>query len=635
MRTSAIAFLTVFAILWASSLLRGQSVLPPEVVEHGYADTILVNGKVVSMDDAGLNDSPGHIYEAIAVKRDRIIALGTSERIRTLAHSGTTVIDLGGRFLIPGIIETHAHLYGNAALGNQMGLQTPDRGINLTVQAGRDIETTRLRVENALREALPKVQPDDWVMVGITPNPQEGVSSNRVFSWVYDGEFEPRERLDRIAPDNPVKVQVASRANINSKGWEVLEKYLPNVSEYVEEVMEQPNAVEMGLVTVGTMTALTWDIFYRNKPVSLTAELIRRNLEIAAAHGVTTFSSRIPHPRIMDGFSLLNREKKMPVRFASLYEVHRRPAAPDTTRNFYRMTGNLTGFGNDYLWIHGVASELWDSSFPQVCLGPDIEAPPEIKAREKCPQSGEMYWDALRNAMESGWRLAGVHGVGSHGVRLFMQMIEEAMENTGMTAEDVRQLRPTVEHATAISKKPDIIAGLKKYGIMVSAGPPRFLRYPDYLEDYGPAIDSFILPLRTLLDQGIKVVGQNYTYRSIGYYLTVFITREVGGKVLGPEERLDRVTVLKMFTNWASEYVMKENDLGSLEVGKLADYLVLDKDYLTIPVAEIPTIRPQMTVVGGKTQYLNEDFARSLGVEPVGYQFQADYSPWDRSRSEF
>ena len=635
MRTSAIAFLTVLAILWASSLLRGQSVLPPEVVEHGYADTILVNGKVVSMDDAGLNDSPGHIYEAMAVKRDRIIALGTSERIRTLAHSGTTVIDLGGRFLIPGIIETHAHLYGNAALGNQMGLQTPDRGINLTVQAGRDIETTRLRVENALREALPKVQPDDWVMVGITPNPQEGVSNNRVFSWVYDGEFEPRERLDRIAPDNPVKVQVASRANINSKGWEVLEKYLPNVSEYVEEVMEQPNAVEMGLVTVGTMTALTWDIFYRNKPVSLTAELIRRNLEIAAAHGVTTFSSRIPHPRIMDGFSLLNREKKMPVRFASLYEVHRRPAAPDTTRNFYRMTGNLTGFGNDYLWIHGVASELWDSSFPQVCLGPDIEAPPEIKAREKCPQSGEMYWDALRNAMESGWRLAGVHGVGSHGVRLFMQMIEEAMENTGMTAEDVRQLRPTVEHATAISKKPDIIAGLKKYGIMVSAGPPRFLRYPDYLEDYGPAIDSFILPLRTLLDQGIKVVGQNHTYRSIGYYLTVFVTREVGGKVLGPEERLDRVTVLKMFTNWASEYVMKENDLGSLEVGKLADYLVLDKDYLTIPVAEIPTIRPQMTVVGGKTQYLNEDFARSLGVEPVGYQFQADYSPWDRSRSEF
>ena len=635
MRTSGIAFMIVLAVLWTSPLLRGQSVLPPEVVEHGYADTILVNGKVVSMDDAGLNDSPGHIYEAIAVKRDRIIALGTSERIRTLAHSGTTVIDLGGRFLIPGIIETHAHLYGNAALGNQMGLQTPDRGINLTVQAGRDIETTRLRVENALREALPKVQPDDWVMVGITPNPQEGVSSNRVFSWVYDGEFEPRERLDRIAPDNPVKVQVASRANINSKGWEVLEKYLPNVSEYVEEVMEQPNAVEMGLVTVGTMTALTWDIFYRNKPVSLTAELIRRNLEIAAAHGVTTFSSRIPHPRIMDGFSLLNREKKMPVRFASLYEVHRRPAAPDTTRNFYRMTGNLTGFGNDYLWIHGVASELWDSSFPQVCLGPDIEAPPEIKAREKCPQSGEMYWDALRNAMESGWRLAGVHGVGSHGVRLFMQMIEEAMENTGMTAEDVRQLRPTVEHATAISKKPDIIAGLKKYGIMVSAGPPRFLRYPDYLEDYGPAIDSFILPLRTLLDQGIKVVGQNHTYRSIGYYLTVFITREVGGKVLGPEERLDRVTVLKMFTNWASEYVMKENDLGSLEVGKLADYLVLDKDYLTIPVAEIPTIRPQMTVVGGKTQYLNEDFARSLGVEPVGYQFQADYSPWDRSRSEF
>ncbi|MCZ6492048.1 MAG: amidohydrolase family protein [Acidobacteria bacterium] len=637
MQKTWILSLAVLVSLWMSPLMliqgKAQSALPPEVEveDHGYADMIVVNGKVVSMDDAGLNESAGNVYEAMAVKRDRIMALGTSERIGRMANSKTKIIDLGGQTVIPGVIETHAHLYGNAQLGAQLGLRTPDRGVNVTVQAGRDVETTRLRVENALKEAITKVQPDDWVLVGITPNPQEGVSSNRLFSWVYDGTLEPRERLDRIAPDNPVKVQVASRANLNSKAWELIEEYLPNLTEYVEEVIEQPNAAEIGLVTVGTMTALTWDIFYRDVPTSLTAELIRRNLEQAVAHGITTFSSRVPHPRIMDGFSLLNREKKMPVRYAALYEVHRRPADPDVTRQFYRMTGNLTGLGNDYLWIHGVASELWDSSFPQVCLGPDIDAAPEVKAREKCPASGEMYWDALRNALEAGWRLAGIHGVGSHGVRLFMQLIEEAMENTGMTAEDIRNLRPTVEHATAISKKPEIIAGLKKYGIIVSAGPPRLLRYPVYREDYGPGIDAFMLPLRTLLDQGVKVVGQNHTYRSVGYFWTVFMTREVEGKVIGPEERLGRVTVLKMWTKWASEYVLKEDDLGSLELGKLADFLVLDKDYLTIPIDQIPAIYPQMTVVGGNTMYMGADFARNQGMEPIGYQFPEGYCPWGKS----
>ncbi|MCH7978408.1 MAG: hypothetical protein IH935_05460, partial [Acidobacteria bacterium] len=177
--------IAVFVSLWLSPLPgAAQSALPPEVEDQGYADMIVVNGKVVSMDDAGLNESPGNVYEAMAIKRDRIMALGTSERIRRMANSKTKVIDLGGQTVIPGVIETHAHLYGNAQLGAQLGLRTPDRGVNVTVQAGRDVETTRLRVENALKEAITKVQPDDWVLVGITPDPQEGVSSNRLFSWV-------------------------------------------------------------------------------------------------------------------------------------------------------------------------------------------------------------------------------------------------------------------------------------------------------------------------------------------------------------------------------------------------------------------------------------------------------------------
>ena len=83
------------------------------VSRNGHADMIVVNGKIISVDDAGYNQNPGNIYEAMAVKGSRIMALGTSQRIRSLADSGTKVIDLMGQFVIPGIIETHVHIYGD------------------------------------------------------------------------------------------------------------------------------------------------------------------------------------------------------------------------------------------------------------------------------------------------------------------------------------------------------------------------------------------------------------------------------------------------------------------------------------------------------------------------------------------
>src|SRR3970040_1669813 len=97
----AILSLAVLALLILSApILRAQTPLPPEVAKHGYADTIVVNTKVISVDDAGLNNNPGHIYEAMAIKGDRIIALGTSERIRALADSNTKVLDLTGQTVI-------------------------------------------------------------------------------------------------------------------------------------------------------------------------------------------------------------------------------------------------------------------------------------------------------------------------------------------------------------------------------------------------------------------------------------------------------------------------------------------------------------------------------------------------------
>ena len=632
---SILSILVLGMVFSAHPFLDAQTALPPEVAAQGFADTIIVNTKIISVDDPGYNDNTGHIYEAMAVKGKRIMALGTSDRIRTMADSKTTVLDLKGQTVIPGIVESHVHIFGDPVFAAEMGLG--GAATNVSVVAGKDIEATRLKVETAIKDAVAKTKPGEWVHVGIRPNAQEKVDDSRVFSWVTLGNFEPRERLDRIATANPVIVQVDSRATINSVAWKTMQKYFPDLDDYYESTLpDVPNAGKKGVIGVEGQVALQWEIWWEHTPLTLLADMMRRSLEKAASHGITTFSSRMTHPKLMDTYTLLNRENAMPIRFAMLMEGHRRPRDQKTVRQIYQMTGNLTNVGNDYLWINGVASELWDSSFPQGCLGPDVPAPKSIKDREMCPAPGMLYYDTLKNALEAGWRLAGIHGVASDGARRFIKMVESAMKDKGFTVDDIRARRLTIEHAEALGNVPDIIEGLKKYGIIVSVHPPRLFRTRDYLADYGPKVMPFMEPVKSWLDEGVSVVGQMERYTNVGYIWTILMTRDIGdGMKVNPEQALSREVVLKMWTKWAARYVMKEDDLGSLEVGKFADYVVLDKDYLTIPISEIPSIRPQMTVVGGKPVFVDTEFAKKMGKEAVGWQYPEGYKPWGEYVPEY
>src|SRR3989304_2550841 len=137
------------------------------------------------------------------------------------------------------------------------------------------------------------------------------------------------------------------------------------------------------------------------------------------------FPPLVHNPRIIDTVTYLHREMDQPIRFGALYEVHRKPEDPTFVRKFYSYTGNLTGVGDDYLWVHGVASELWDSSFPQSCLGPDLPAPPQIKKRELCPRPGVMYWDVLETALKNGWGGGGGEWRGSGGGRRVLALRAE------------------------------------------------------------------------------------------------------------------------------------------------------------------------------------------------------------------
>ena len=454
-------------------------------------------------------------------------------------------------------------------------------------------------------------------------NPETGELKSRY--WGRDKTLANREFLDGITQDRLLMIRVGTRGFVNTPVLELANEAIPGFSDYLDESMTPAtrDAAARGWVGGNTRSAIGRLMPGGQAPIEKQAEATRFLLEKAAAHGFTTYSSRMQPADGWTKFTAMAVAGQLPIRFQGLYEVHRQPGSPEFTRQIYTRTGALTGLGGDYFWMGGVASERWDTGDIQACIGPDLPAPPELKPHQLCPEPGYMYWDALENAGVAGWRLAGVHALGSEGARLFIKLLDIIAEKAGLTVEDIRKRRPTLEHGMVVGAVPDVVEGLLKYGVIVSLGPMFLPSGLQLAHEYGsPEMEKFIVPTRSLMDAGVRVVGQFHGDSNMGYFLWTLITRKIGDIdsqfYVNKDEAIDRVRALKMWTTWAGEYVMHEKDLGSLEKGKWADFVVLDRDYFTIPVDEIRAIVPLKTVVGGVTRYFTPGFRSGAGPRTSG-----------------
>ena len=178
------------------------------------------------------------------------------------------------------------------------------------------------------------------------------------------------------------------------------------------------------------------------------------------------------------------------------------------------------------------------------------------------------------------------------------------MREGNLSVEYIRNLRTTIEHNYLLGNVPDIMASIKKYGIIINVNPRNLVRVPELLEIYGEPLRPFVMPVKTWLRD-----GQRVTFEAAGsnFWLTIYqlVTRRIALSdeetvTLVPEEGIDRVTALKMATTWASEYLLAEDTIGTLEPGKYADFAVLDKDLFRIPIEEVLDLKVVMTGLAGK-----------------------------------
>ena len=610
-----VTFLLVIPIFYGAAL--GQQ-LPPLVAEQGYADLVLVNGKIVTMDDRSYTpNSPGNIVEAMAVKGKKIMAVGSNVEMRALAGPNTRFVDVENKTVIPGLIQTHYHLFSPAVsrYGPQVGLTDPS--VKLTVVAETTAEATAKKLRDTLINAiqvrrLPKGQ---WITVDLKEN--ENNRRGTTFTWLFLGNIN-RRQIDSGTEDYPVLVKTGLQGIFNTTAIEELKQVFPDWEESTD-LENRPGAGRDGYAAVPEIQGLSFELWWKDEPLESLAEALRlQGLDLQKL-GITTAATRLLFPRTIAAYNLLNREGKMPHRLAYYIESQRGNFFNlKSIHDFYKGTGapwTTHSAGGEMLWLNGMCNEVWDSIYNEVCMGPDMpNAPAEVKARERCPGPGSKPWESFKEAIIHGWRPVQGHATSSHGARLYIQMLEQAMEEANLSVEYIRNLRTTIEHNILLGNVPEIMDKIKQYGIMINVNMGMLRDIPENVKDYGPELEKFAMPVKTWMEDGHRV-----TFEAAGtdFWTPIYslVTRKIPGgrdfltgrptevvEIL-PEEGIDRVSALKMATTWASEYMMAEDTIGTLEPGKYADFAVLDQDFFTIPIDQIRDLKVVLTGLGGEIIY--------------------------------
>ena len=567
-----------------AGLLAGQARaqnVPPELVS--YPDMILHNGKIVTMDDKSNSINPGTIAQAVAIREGKILSVGTNNQVLALKGPQTKIVDVKGRTVVPGIIDTHSHLFDYAM--DSLGDASPR--IRIRAQQGETWESIAQKALETVRQEAAKKKPGEWIALDL---PRQAIDKNGKPMDAVQAAMRrlivTRAELDKAAPHNPVYLRTRTSSITNGKAQELIRAGWHGRVE--------PNLMRDDGFSSNTINRMVLSDHLIGDIEKLAKIYKEENLRWAG-YGITTWSSNLRSLKILAAYQLLDKRGEIGIRYAYT------PGVGTPAQVVPEMSG-VEGYGTDYLWFAGASMRGVDASYPGILTTIEPPAiPKEIKDREILNVG---YTDFIEDAIASGLRWAGTHTAGDKALDLTLDAIEKGSARAGYSLDQIRAKGHAIDHCT-MNPRPDQIPRLQKLNIIMSCAPKYIEESPRVLRDYGEKYLTWVAPVKSLLDAGVKTVlelddNEIFKVGTVFHYIDVLVNREVEGKVYNGRERIDRVHALKMSTIWAAEYVQRQDKLGSLERGKFADLLVLDKDFFSVPEKEIRSIKPLLTVVGGK-----------------------------------
>jgi predicted amidohydrolase YtcJ len=602
----------VALVLSAAPAYAGQQAgpVPPELL--AYPNLILLNGQVLTVD------SQFTVAEAVAVRNGRILAVGATEQIRRLAGPATRIVDLAGRSVVPGFIDSDAD---NAFAGGDLYKDTMVNGrIGAQVRAA-SVPAMLDQVRALVREATPG----------------SSVFIRMADEFLEDLATLTAADLDAIAPDNPLMLALTTDSVVNTRMLEMA--FAAGLPRDYFGVVKDASGKPTGQLFSAASGIVGWNL--RDWP-EITEETFAEQERINGAfleNGVTTVTGHASGYTVTI-ISQLFHQGRLKVRIRPDLDFARQNPLAD---QFIRRTPNLVNFGLGDGMVRVVAAAVGpvdgasdDGSIltnaPKWRLHPEVGGTPYGRNKWAGTTFTGRHWSDLTEAekrqseagiifmlRKHGWNIGGNHNMGSQATTIVLDTLARADRQPDIRVK-TRLGRDALDHNLIWDERS--IAAAKSLGDSIAFGlnselwGPRVVRGEEMLaSQYGDL--SRIQPVQDLLNAGINVhlEGGNSSEPPL-WRIERFVTRTdrfetrserrrrgltapVTPRTWGADQKIDRKQALRLVTIAAARFISEEQLLGSIEPGKYADLVVLSGDYLAVADDEIDSLRPVMTIVGG------------------------------------
>lgn len=577
--------------LAGSASLLATPALARSTAPMDATETLLVHGKVTTFDPSN------PVADAVLLRDGRIAAVGAERDVRQHASPDAEVIALGGRRVIPGLIDSHTH--------------TVREGLQYALELRWDGIPTFAEAMQRLREMVLRTPPGHWVRVvgGFSPT-----------QFSDQPRMPTLDEINRVAPDTPVYILfVYTSALVNGAALRALgiDKATPDNRWPAARIERDGAGNPTGLLIADPAPVILYGTLFDAPRLSFddallsTRHFMREQNRLGITSTLDCGGGFQNWPDDYEVIRELNRRGELTVRIGASTFIQR-PGRE--LEDFTRWTSQYkAGEGDDWFRLIGGGEMLVLSAYDyEIFSGPRVVPPPQAEAELEA---------VLRVMVENDWPFR-FHATYGETITRHLDVIEKVHRDM-----PVDGLRWILDHGDTIAERDiDRVAAL---GGGISVQNRIAFQEREFLDRYGPDAAADAPPIRKMLAAGVPVGAGTDMSRVSSYNpwycLEWLVTgRGIGGaQLLGPGARLGRQTALKAWTDnaWLSN---EEHAKGRIAPGLAADIAVLSEDYFAVPDEDIRHLESVLTFAGGNVAWGAEEFA---GLMPELPPLKPDWSP--------
>jgi predicted amidohydrolase YtcJ len=573
----SVAILVFIALIAEGNAGEAVSVIVPQ------ADTVFLDGRIVTVD------GKQSIHQAIAVKNGRLIAVGKTAAIKKYIGVKTRVIQLKGKMVIPGIIQTHSHAIGVA----RQALLQPHVELNSVAE-----------VQKWIRKKAKQVPKGEWIHV-----PRADITR------LMERRHPTPAELDAACNTHPIAFRAARKWVLNTKGIQV--------SGILKEAKKKSSRIRIIRDEKGNPRLLTGvDAVLRpqlpsarfrpekSDELKMLVQLLKRYNSV----GITSIFERASSREGYDTYRQLHKLGKLPVRVTVTMRSQMKNA--DDVKKYVAKLGLKPGEGDE--WVKAGPLKVtvdggihWGNTYLREAYGKKrvrFYALDDPEYRGDIRYTAAQMAEVFATGHQLGWQMC-CHVTGDAGVDRVLQALEIADRKL-----PVKNKRFTLVHAYFPAK--DSIRKAKRLGVCVDTQADLYFKDSNAIaEIYGKKWAERFIGIGDWIRGGIPTAingdhmmgfDPDKSMNSFNPFLHLYVAvsrRNNSGIIYGAHQKVSRMQALTAMTKTAAYLSFDEKHLGSLEPGKRADIVVLNRDYLTCQEKEIRHIKPLLTMVGGKVVY--------------------------------